>query len=88
MQKYEWHGRRVVFWRSARRHKIGKGHVMAVMDTSLPEILPAADGADGRLRWQGADDRGLSLEVVALDETDRLVVIHAMPLAFRGRRLP
>lgn len=36
-----------------------------------------------RLVWIGADDRGIELEIVALDLPDAIVVIHVMPTALR-----
>jgi hypothetical protein len=33
--------------------------------------------------WDRPDDRGVVLEVIAVDLPDYLLVIHAMPLAFR-----
>ena len=42
---------------------------------------PASDIADARLVWIGADDRGIELEIVALDLEDAVVVIHVMPPA-------
>lgn len=38
---------------------------------------------DSRLLWIGPDDRGLSLEVVAILEPDYLLVIHVMPHHYR-----
>ena len=38
---------------------------------------------DDRLVWVGPDDRGVVLEVIAVDLPDYLLIIHAMPLAFR-----
>lgn len=86
MQNYEWRGRPVVFWRSARRHKIGRARVMAVIALAPPRFVLGNAAGDARIEWIGPDNRGVPLEIVALDERDRIVVIHAMPLAFRDRR--
>ena len=44
----------------------------------------ACDGQRRRkLVWIGADDRGIELEIVALDLPDAIVVIHVMPTALR-----
>jgi hypothetical protein len=48
-----------------------------------PECVPAEGDLDDRLVWVGPDDRGVVLEVIAVDLPDYLLVIHAMPLAFR-----
>ena len=73
---------RVVRWyRSARRHRVGKAHAMHVITTTTPEQVPATDVADARLVWIGSDDRGIELEIVALDLEDAVVVIHVIPPA-------
>jgi len=56
---------------------------MHVITTTTPEHLPAPAIADARLVWIGADDRGIELEVVALDLGDAVVVIHVMPTSLR-----
>jgi len=42
--------------------------------------------ADARLVWIGPDDRGIELEIVALDLPDEWLVIHVMPTALRRSR--
>jgi hypothetical protein len=75
---------RVVRWyRSARRHRIGKTHVLHVMDTTTPAKVPATADFDARLVWTGIDDRGVELEIVALDLPDAIVVIHVFPTELR-----
>ena len=65
---------RVVRWyRSARRHRIGKAHAMHVIASTEPTHLPASVTADARLVWIGLDDRGIELEIVALDLDDAVV---------------
>jgi hypothetical protein len=39
--------------------------------------------ADARLVWIGMDDRGIELEIVALDMEEAVVVIHVMPTYLR-----
>ena len=51
-----------------------------------PERVPADGDLDDRLVWTGPDDRGVVLEVIAIDLPDYLLVIHAMPAAFRRNR--
>lgn len=43
-------------------------------------IAVVANEGDRALRWEGRDDRGLLLEVVAVEKPDCLLVIHVMPL--------
>jgi hypothetical protein len=75
---------RVVRWyRSARPHRIGKAHAMHVIDSVDPVRVPASADADARLVWIGVDDRGIDLEIVALDLEEAVVVIHVMPTDLR-----
>ena len=75
---------RVVRWyRSARRHRIGKAHALHVIRTTDPITVPATSTTDARLVWIGPDDRGIELEIVALDLPQGLVVIHVMPTSLR-----
>ena len=76
-------GRPYRWYRSARRHRIGKAHAMHVIATAEPRSVLASDAFDARLVWIGEDDRGIELEIVALDLPDAIVVIHAMPTSLR-----
>ncbi len=40
---------------------------MHVITTTTPDQVPASGAADARLVWIGPDDRGIELEIVALD---------------------
>ncbi len=75
--------RNVRWFRSARRHRIGKAHAMYVLSTTDPVRVRATTNLDARLVWVGADDRGIELEIVALDLPEAIVVIHVMPTALR-----
>lgn len=75
--------RRVRFSQSARRHRIGKAHVLYVMNTVAPEVIEADEVNDSRLLWIGPDDRGLVLEIVAILDPHCPLVIHVMPHHFR-----
>lgn len=74
--------RDVRFTQSARKHRIGRAHVFYVMDTYEPTDAVSRHG-EPALRWEGADDRGVMLEVVAVVTPDHLLVIHVMP-QYRG----
>lgn len=71
--------------RSGRKHKVGVAHVRAA-------ILNAGEAVyDAELRtysWIGVDDRGVELEIVAIDDDKRdgLAIIHAMPTEFRRKK--
>jgi len=66
--------------RSARKHKIGKAHALAALENAgSPTYVGATGEFDARLVWIGPDDRGLELEIVALDLEREWLVIHVMP---------
>lgn len=48
-----------------------------------PERVSADGDLDDRLVRVGPDDRGVMLEIIAVELPDYLLVIHAMPAAFR-----
>jgi hypothetical protein len=56
---------------------------MFVINGSMPVAVPASEVADARLVWTGLDDRGVELEIVALDLPEALVVIHVMATSLR-----
>ena len=56
---------------------------MHVITTVEPQAVPATEVADARLVWIGPDDRGIELEIVALDLDDAVVIIHVMPTHLR-----
>ena len=49
--------RELRWYRSARRHRIGKVHAMHVINSIEPEQVAATASADARLVWIGKDDR-------------------------------
>lgn len=75
----------VRFAKSARKHRIGKAHALFVLESYEPTLVLASDGQDQKLLWIGQDDRGLELEVIALELSDCILVIHVMPMIFRRR---
>lgn len=76
----------VRFTRSARKHRIGRDRALYVITTATPTRYPATDDLDPRLEWIGYDDRGLELEVIAVELPDMWMVIHVMPTALRRNR--
>ncbi len=56
-----------------------------MIDSVVPDHVPMTATADARLVWIGEDDRGIELEIVALDLDDAIVVVHVMPTALRRR---
>jgi len=79
---------RVEFTQAARRHKIGKARVRQVMSNPLVvERIVEEQDPRVRLLILGDDDSGRALEVIAVEEDDVLVVIHAMDLRPKFRAL-
>lgn len=75
----------VRFAQSARKHRIGKGHALAALENAGdPVVVPAlSDDLDDRLVFVGVDDRGVELEIIAVQLPNFLFVIHVMPTMFR-----
>jgi hypothetical protein len=44
------------------------------------------DDLDPRIEWIGPDDRGIELEIIAVELPDMWLVIHVMPTALRRNR--
>lgn len=57
---------------------------MHVITTTQPVRVPATATLDARLVWTGEDDRGIELEIVALDLPEAITVIHVMPTDLRS----
>ena len=72
------------FAQSARKHRIGKASARHVMDTYEPTRF--SDEGTLKLLWVGKDERGRELEVIAIDQTVSILVIHVMPTDFKIRR--
>jgi hypothetical protein len=79
-----WDDKPLRWFRSARRHRVGRAHALHVMTTNHPIVVPATAAYDERLVWIGVDDRGIELEIVALALPEAVIVIHVMPTAFRN----
>lgn len=75
----------VRFAQSARRHRIGKAHALAALENAgRPTVVPASsDALDERLVFVGVDDRGIELEIIAIQLPGFLYIIHVMPTQFR-----
>jgi hypothetical protein len=59
---------------------------MHMITNTQPVRVAATEEHDARLVWTGPDDRGIDLEIVALDLPDAVVVIHVMPTALRRQQ--
>jgi hypothetical protein len=54
------------------------------MNAGRPALSPGRLPGESLMRWVGLDDRGLELEIVAVDLGDETaLVIHVMPTALR-----
>ncbi len=53
------------------------------MSSSEPFEVPAGIDTDRAWKWVGEDERGVELEVVAIETADMVLIIHAMPTKFR-----
>lgn len=56
---------------------------MQVINSVDPIVVPASEKLDARLLWVGLDDRGIELEIVALNGGEVVIVIHVMPTSLR-----
>lgn len=74
------------FTQSARRHRIGKAHVLYVVSTYEATPTVTKRGEDG-WDWVGNDDRGVELHVIGVPKPgDLLLIIHAFPTALNRRK--
>ena len=79
---------RVEFTQSARRHKIGKARVRQVLaNPVVVDRIVEVHDPWVRLLILGDDDTGRALEVIAVEEDEVFVVIHAMDLRQKFRAL-
>jgi hypothetical protein len=78
----------VEFTQSSRRHKIGRARIRQVMANPVA-VVRIEEESDPRVRLLlvGDDASGRALEVIVVEEADRLVVIHAMDLRAKFRTL-
>jgi hypothetical protein len=73
----------VQFARPARKHRIGRAHALAAMEEAgEPIFVPATEKYGDQWYWRGRDDRGVELEIVAVEKSDCLLVIHVKPTSY------
>lgn len=73
----------VQFTTSAHKHGATMENILAVLNAVEPDVVTSEDGERVELWWFGADDRGVELEIMGVERRDYLLVVHAMPLAYR-----
>ncbi len=71
------------FTQSTRKHRIGRARALHVIENHEPARLAGTNGSNDHLLWIAPDNRGLVLEIEAIDLGERLLVIHVMPHNFR-----
>jgi hypothetical protein len=74
-------GMAIKFFRSARRHRIGRAHALYVMRTGTVTPVVTKKGEYGVL-YTGVDDRGVPLEIIGFVEDGDLYIVHVMPTSF------
>lgn len=74
------------FARSARKHRIGKASVRHVIATTPAESDIHPVTGETLWTWEGDDERGRELEIVAVEKADALLVIHVMPTHYRRKQ--
>lgn len=72
------------FTQSARKHRIGRGHVAFVLRTYEPVATETKRG-DAALVWIGSDETGRELEIVGVEVGGYLLIIHVFPTALRRK---
>lgn len=78
----------MAFTQSARKHKIGRARVLHVLaNPVVVDRIEESGSPRVRLLILGADHTGRVIEVVAVQEDDMLVVIHAMDIRLKFRAL-
>jgi hypothetical protein len=75
----------IKFTQAARKHRIGKEHALFVIENNPFFVVTDEVGRVQRV-WQGLDDRGVELEVIAVVLKEYLLVTHVMPANFRRRK--
>ncbi len=73
------------FTQATRKHRIGRAHVRYVIASVTPTPIETNNG-DPAWLYVGPDERGVELEVIAVEKSDgALVIIHVFPTALRSR---
>ena len=75
----------IKFTQAARKHRIGKAHALFVIENNPFFVVTDEVGRVQRV-WQGLDDRGVELEVIAVVLKEYSLVTHVMPANFRRRK--
>ena len=75
----------IKFTQSSRKHRIGKARALFVIENNSFIVIKSEEGRVQHI-WQGLDDRGVELEIVAVVLSEYVLVTHVMPANFRRRK--
>jgi hypothetical protein len=75
----------IKFTQSSRKHRIGKARALFVIENNSFFVIKSQEGRVQHI-WQGLDDRGVELEIVAVVLSEYVLVTHVMPANFRRRK--
>jgi hypothetical protein len=75
----------IKFTQAARKHRIGKARALFVIENNSFFVVTSEEGRVQRI-WQGLDDRGVELEIIAVVLSQYVLVTHVMPANFRRRK--
>jgi hypothetical protein len=78
----------VKFARSARKHRIGRAHALAAINSAEPVFVPATEKYGDQWVWIARDDRGVELEIVGVDKPDCMLIIHVQPTSYEHQERP
>ncbi len=74
--------------RSATKHRISRAQsAYVVHNAEVTVVLPTGDHTDERTLHLGADSQGVLLEVITVPTPDGVLVIHAMLMRKRYRKM-
>lgn len=71
---------------SARKHGISRTRIAEALERQVfANTLPLA-GSDPKIGFLGTDERGVEIEIIGVVLPRQLLIIHAMPAAYRRRK--
>lgn len=73
------------FTRASRKHRIGRKSAYHVIAMTPADISTDPETSTTTLSWQGPDERGRELEIVAVERSDCFLVIHVIPSHYRRK---
>ena len=69
---------------ATRKHRIGVARVIAVLEGAHTVVPITTTRGEEAVFYRGLDHRGRELEVIAIHREHDILVVHAMPVAFRS----